>query len=155
MTTLHLGVVEQPYGQAGAKTTGDIAEILEQKYGLFTAFVDIHQPVIEHELETSLAGAIETMFGQRRPDFDRVRANAFNSGLGAIEELFRDAIDMRVYDGRLPGVPTQAALNGVRHSWKRPYKRRGGRQSKVQPGTPRASFFDTGLFSASFRAWVD
>lgn len=155
MTTLHLGVVEQPYGQAGAKTTGDIAEILESKYGLFTAFVDIHQPVIEHELENSLAGAIETMFGQRRPDFDRVRANAFNSGMAAIEDMFRSAIDMQVYNGRLPGVPTQAALKGVRHSWKRPYKRRGGRRSKVQPGTPRASFFDTGLFSSSFRAWVD
>ena len=155
MTTLHLGVVEQPYGQAGAKTTGDIAEILESKYGLFTAFVDIHQPVIEHELENSLAGAIETMFGQRRPDFDRIRANAFNSGLGKIEEMFRDAIDRQVYDGRISGVPTQAALNGVRHSLKRPYKRTGRRRGRVQPGTPRASFSDTGLFSSSFRAWVD
>ena len=155
MTTLHLGVVEQPYGQAGAKTTSDVAEILESKYGLFSAFVDIHQPVIEHELENSLAGALETMFGQRRPDFDRIRAGAFNSGMAALEELFRDAIDMQVYNGKLPGVPTQAALNGVRHAWKRPYKRTGRRRGKVQPGTPRASFFDTGLFSSSFRAWVD
>ena len=65
--------------------------------------------------------------------------------MGGIEEMFRDAIDRRAYDGRIPGVPTQAALMGVRHSRKQPYKR----------GSSRASFFDTGLLSSSFRAWVD
>lgn len=155
MPTLHLGVVDQPYGNAGAKTTGDVGEILEAKYGLFSVFADMHSQVIAHEVENSLQGALETMFGQRRPDFDRIRANAFNSALSGIEDLFRSAIDQQVYDGKIPGVPTQAARMGVRHSWKRPYKRTGGRQSKVQPGTPRASFFDTGLLSSSFRAWVD
>ncbi|HEY4152141.1 MAG TPA: hypothetical protein VGM38_02355 [Pseudolysinimonas sp.] len=148
-------MVDQTYGHAGAKTTGDVAEILQAKYGLFSVFAEMHGPVIAHEVENSLQGALETMFMQRRPNLDRIRANAFNSATGGIEELFRDAIDMQSYDWKIRGVPTQAALNGVRHSWKRPRKRGGPRRSKVQYGDPRASFFDTGLLSSSFRAWVD
>jgi hypothetical protein len=155
MPTLHLGVVDQPYGQAGAKTTGEVAEILEGKYALFSVFVNMHAPVIAHEIENSLQGAMETMFGQRRPNIDRIRANAFNAATAGIEELFRDAIDMQSYDGKIKGVPTGAALKGVRHSWAKKGKGKGIRRGKVQYGAPRASFFDTGLLSSSFRAWVD
>lgn len=154
MPTLHLGEVDLPYAQGGT-TTGDVGEILEAKYGLYSVFADAHGPQIAEAVENSLNGAMETIFMQRRPDFDRLRINAFNSATQVIEDLFRDAIDRRAYDGIIRGVPTKASLMGVRHSWKRPYRRRGGRQSKVQPGQPRASFFDTGLLSASFRAWVD
>jgi len=153
--TLHLGVLDQHYGQAGAKTTGEIGDILEGKYGLFSVFADMHGQQIQDEVTNALMGTVETMVMRPRADIDRLRANAFASATGKIEEAFRDAIDKQLYDGRIPGVPTQAALDGVRHSWKRPYRRRGGRQSNVQPGQPRASFFDTGLLSSSFRAWVD
>jgi hypothetical protein len=154
--TLHLGELDQPYGNAGtAISTYEVGVILEAKYGLYSTFADMRSPQIASEIENSVVGALETMFMQRRPDIDRVRANAFKSAESKIGELFRDAIDQRIYDGRIHGVPTQAALKGVRSSWKRPYRRRGGRQGKVQPGAPRASFFDTGLLSSSFRAWVD
>jgi hypothetical protein len=145
MPTLHLGVVDQVYGNAGAKTTYDIGMILEAKYGLFSAFADMQGPAISQAIENSLEGALETMFSQRRPDLDRIRATAFDSAMGDIEERFRDAIDQRAYDGRIPGVPTKAAQMGVRHSRKRPYR----------AATSRASFFDTGLLASSFRAWVD
>jgi hypothetical protein len=156
MPTLHLGEIDQPYGNAGAKTTGEVGEILEAKYGLYSAFVEIHAPVIVHEIENSIEGTLETMFMQRRPDFDRLRANVFQAAMSPIEELFRDAIDMQSYDNKLPGVPTGAALMGIRHSLKRPRSRR---IAKVRGGKtiggPRPSFFDTGLLSSSFRAWVD
>jgi hypothetical protein len=142
-TTMHLGVLEQPYGRAGSKTTFDVAEILEAKYRLFSVFVSMHEPVIQHEIDNALRGAIETaMMGGPVPVN---AASALSGASSGIEELFRDAIDMQSYDGKIPGVPTGAALRGVRHSFKRAYVRRD----------PRPSFFDTGLLSASFRAWAD
>jgi hypothetical protein len=155
MPTLHLGQLEQPYGRAGAQTTYDIGVILEAKYGLYSTFADLRGPQIANAIENSLQGALETMFLQRRPNFDRIRQGAFKSAEGDIETLFRDAIDQKIYDGVIKGVPTQAALSGVRHSWSRPYKKTGKRRGKVQYGAARASFFDTGLQSANFRAWVD
>jgi hypothetical protein len=141
MPTLHLGVFDQPYAKAGSTTTGDVAQILEAKYGLFSAFVEMHEKVINHVIEQSLQGAIETMLagGPTGPE------RGFEAATTELEELFRDAIDMQSYDGKLPGVPTGAALRGVRHSYKRPYVKRD----------PRPSFFDTGLLSSSFHAWVD
>ena len=65
--TLHLGVVDQSYGHAGAKTTGDVAEILEAKYGLFSVFADMQGPGIASEIENSLEGALETMFSAAPP----------------------------------------------------------------------------------------
>ena len=155
MPTLHLGELIQSYGHAGAKDTGQVGAILESKYGLYSKFADIRDKQISDALVNSLNGALETMFVQRQPNFDRIRATAFQSAMGEIEDLFRTAIDSQAYNGLIPGVPTQAARMGIRHSWKRPYRGRGGRQGKIQPGSPRASFFDTGLLSASFRAWVD
>lgn len=138
MTTLHLGVLDMPYARAGSKTTFDVAQILETRYGLMQAFLDMHAPVIAYEVENSLRGAIETvmMGGRGQP---------FASATEQIEVLFREALSMQSYDFRVPGVPTQAALAGVRHRFKRAYVRRD----------PRPSFIDTGLYQRSFRAWVD
>lgn len=151
---MHLGVVEQPYGYAGAAAdTGIVAESLEQKYGLFTAFATMNENAISQQIENSLEGAFETMFITGKWS----RLGAFNTAMSAIEDSFRTAIDMRAYDGKLKGVPTRAAQMGVRHSKKNPFGRwRGrGKNKHFEPWPPRASFFDTGLFSSSFRAWVD
>jgi len=154
VTTLHLGELDQPYAyDNNGQTTGDVAEALEQRYGLFSAFVNMNEDAISQQVENSLEGAFETMFmtGQ----FSRL--GAFNTATSGIEDLFRTAIDMRAYDGRLKGVPTRAAQMGVRHSKKNPFGRwRGrGKNKHFEPWPPRASFFDTGLLSSSFRAWVD
>lgn len=154
MTTLHLGVVDIPYGKKGAKTTGDVAAILEAKYGLFTAFVEMHSKVIQFNIEQSLKGHVENMM--MGAPIKSAAGAAFAQGMADIEFDFRDAIDKQSYDGKLPGVPTQAALMGIRHSLK---SARARRQAFVRGGKtvggPRPSFFDTGLLSASFRAWVD
>ena len=166
MTTLHLGVTDIPYswgqkqaggissakamhaakkgtGSGGGTSTGDVAEILQKKYGLFTAFMDIHQKVIEWEIENSLRGAFETAIIRKIPGG---MLNAYATATSGIEELFKDALTMQTYDHRIKGVPTGAALAGIRHSFKNP--RQGAAKG------PRPSFIDTGLFRASFRAWV-
>lgn len=73
------------------------------------------------------------------------RQRAYAQAAGDIEDRFKQAISMREFDGRIPGVPTQASLRGVNHRMKRPYVKRG----------PRPSFRDTGTFSSSIRSWVD
>lgn len=157
MSVLHLGELEQVYGRAGAKTTGDIGEILEAKYGLYSAFASLRGPQMAQEVENSVWGAIETLNMQRAfPDPAAFRKRAFASATSRIEELFRDAIDQRAFDGKIRGVPTQAALMGIRHSLKNPRSRRiARRRGGKTVGGSRPSFFDTGLLSASFRAWVD
>jgi hypothetical protein len=141
MPTLHLGVVDEPYAKGG-KTTGDVANILEEKYGLFSAFVEMHAPVIQHVVENSLQGSIETML---MGGGGSAGASYLSTATTELEELFREAIDMQSYDFKLPGTPTKAALRGVKHAYAKPYARRD----------PRPSFFDTGLLSSSFKAWVD
>lgn len=164
MPTLSLGVTDIPYawgqkagggisaakamsaarkgtGTGGGKTTGDVAEILEAKYGLFSKFVEMHAPVIQHEIENSLRGHLESVL-MGKPIGDT--ATAFAAATAGIEELFRDALTMQSYDFRIPGVPTQAALSGVSHRFKHPYAARG----------PRPSFIDTGLLVSSFRSWT-
>jgi hypothetical protein len=142
MPTLHLGVNDMPYNRRGGMTTHGVAMILEARYGLFSAFVDMHAPVINHVVENSLQGAIETMLmGGGTGNASAGLATATSE----LEDLFREAIDMQSYDFKLPGTPTGAAQRGVRHSFAKPYARRD----------PRPSFFDTGLLSSSFRSWVD
>lgn len=131
-----------PYAKAHGKTTGDVAQILEAKYGLMQAFVDMHRKVIEHEIETSMARTLETALirGGKLP-----RGGPLAGAMSEIEHLFKDALTMQSYDFKIAGVPTAAALAGVSHRFKRAYVRR--------PSRP--SFVDTGLYMASFRAWVD
>lgn len=141
MTILHLGVLDVSYAWGG-KTTGDVATILEAKYHLMQTFADMSERQIAAAVTSSLHGAMETI-AMGGPSGKR--GQAFAAAGASIETMFRDAIDSQAFDNRIPGVPTMAALNGVRHSRKRAYVKR----------EPRASFFDTGLLASSFRAWVD
>lgn len=141
-TTLHLGVTDLPYGKKGSKSTGDVAEILEARYGLVEKFVDMHAAVIQHDIENSLQGALETL-AMGGPAAGPARALA--TAASAIEDTFKQSLTMQSYDGKIGGVPTGAALRGVNHRMKRPYVRR----------SPRPSFIDTGLFQSSFRVWAD
>lgn len=141
VTKIHLGVTDIPYATKGHSiTTGAVAQILEDRYGLFSAFVAMHEKVIQHDIENALRGSLENMIVRGAPS-----KVPLATALSDIEELFRDAISMQSYDFKLPGVPTQAALRGVNRRMKRPYVRRG----------PRPSFRDTGTLMNSFRAWVD
>ena len=167
MTVLNLGVIDVPYtvevpqkvrravhrvargdgkdrapkthtaAPAGGETTGDVASILEAEYGVMAFFWERHGQEIADLAVSSMAGAAETvMMGGVQPD------DLFVSLYPKIEKMFRDFLDAMEMDGQ-PGVPTQAALEGVNH------------RLKLKRGDPRPSFIDTGIYQASFKAWLE
>lgn len=152
---LHLGVVDLPYshgdqgksktGRQRASTTGDVAEILESKYGVMQFFWDAHQNEVVDELSDSLQGAFESLL-MRAPQ----PRDPLASAASKIEELFQRMIDSREMDNKVPGVPTAASLEGVSHRFKK-------KKSKNKQGVrdSRPSFYDTGLYQSSFKCWSE
>lgn len=142
--TLHLGVLVQPYRsstkRAGALTTGDVAGLLEARYGLMHAFYRVNQDVISGAIAKSIEGATESLLMGRRVD-------PWGYATQLIQREFRHFISSKQAEQvGIPGTPTKAALRGVNHRKKHPYAKRNAR---------RPSFRDTGLYMASFRSWVD
>lgn len=122
-------------------TTGDVADALERRYGLFSMFTVLEGKTITDTVEAAALGQLENLLagGPRRNRFLE------DVDLQPIEAAFRKGIDDRIFDGRMPGTPTRAALRGVDHRLSRPYAR---------GNPPRPSFRDTGTLQASFRAFV-
>lgn len=153
MTTLHLGVVEFPYSEPAktdkktqpekgdnARTTGEVAGYLEDKYHVMEHFFQAHGPDIVKALETSIAGALEDLL-MGAP----ARPNVNEQALSTIKKDFSKFLSSKEMDGLgYPGVPTAASLKGVNHRMK---------NKKGTPGRP--SFIDTGLYETSFKAWID
>ena len=140
MTTLHLGVTEASYAHGG-KTTGDVAEILEDKYHIFEHFWQLHREKIVAELSGAVVGAFESVVMGSPPPADPHAA-----AMTEVQQLFNVFLDQREMDALgYPGIPTAASLAGVNHRLKHPYRKR----NKSRP-----SFVDTGLLENSMRAWV-
>ena len=123
-----------------AISTGDVAEILEDKYHLFEVFYELHAQRIADMFAESAAGALESVL-LGAPASLRLTADAGQE----IETRFKDAISAREYDNFIPNVPTAAARKGINHRLIHPY-------AKANPERP--SFRDTGLLQASFKAWT-
>lgn len=143
MTTLHLGVTVLPYADKSGTTTGDVAEILEARYGIMQSFVDtLGEEAITKALEMSARNAVEAiMMGSNSAGL-----NLTAEGEQEIETAFRLYLEQDEMAGRVAGVPTQAALKGVNHRLKHP-------NAKGNP--ERVSFIDTGLYEASMKAWTE
>jgi hypothetical protein len=143
--TLHLGFVDVPYADVipgSVSTTGDVAEILEAEYHIVENFYELKQGQISDEVELSLTGALESMLQGAPPTID-----AFGEANGAIQQMFKVFLTSKEMEAMAyPGVPTQAALDGVNHRLLHPY-------AKANPRRP--SFIDTGLYENSFISWVD
>jgi hypothetical protein len=158
MTVLHLGVVDQPYRHVGhrkaskrgkrivkaakisSRSTYEVACILEAKYGIMHHFFKAHENEIIEAMINAYEGAREQV--QLTGRFIDPSADGIND----IQIMFNRFIDEKEMDRMgVAGVPTAAALHGVSHRFFHPYAKRG----------PRASFYDTGLYEDSFRAWVD
>lgn len=162
--TLHLGVIDIPYSnhQAPAKvpqakkgkknkpikpksdgstkTTGEVAEILEEKYGVLDTFAFARLPDIAKALEESIAGELETLLMGGKPG-----GNPFQSAESSITTMMKKFISAQEIEHMgIEGVPTQAALNGVNHRLKHPYAKKNQR---------RPSFMDTTLYWQTLRAW--
>lgn len=172
-SVLHLGVVDVPYADvsyerskskkfrtggakrpqqdaAGSKpntkTTGDVAEILEEKYHIMEAFFDaLGADMIAKSLEQSVEDAIADIQNGAPAKGLQITLQAEQE----METAFRIFIDQQEMDGTgtsgLP-IPTRAARHGVNHRLLHPY-------AKGNPARP--SFRDTGLYEASFKAWID
>ena len=149
MPTLHLGVLDIPYQQARKKrarrtaatvTTGEVAEWLENRYGVMRAFYEQHEQEIADQLAQSLVDAGEALM-QSAP----VTVDPFGAATSQIEDGFKQFLALGEMDKLgVPGVPTAAAQAGVSSRFKKG-KGRG----------PRPSFVDTGTYSASMKAWID
>ena len=152
MPVLHLGVAVQSYGErstkkgnkivAGSPDTGDVAQWLEDKYGLMRAFFTAHEQDIADALSESVGDALEIMLNGGPETMD-----GFGAGASRIEEMFKDFISSQEAEQvGIAGTPTGAALRGVNHRLKHPY-------AKANPRRP--SFRDTSLYVSSFKCWVD
>jgi hypothetical protein len=152
MPVLHLGVDDIPYSEApppvkrGRKpagtaneTTGDVAEILEDKYHIIQIFYEQHQKDVALALESSLVGALESLLLGAPTNL-----SPLGEATDKIQTAFKRFLSEKEMD-RLgyPGIPTKASLMGISHRF------------KGKKGSPRPSFIDTGLYENSFRSWVD
>lgn len=134
---ISLGVIDLPYKDGKSVSTGDVAEILEDKYHVMAAFADMHRDEIAQALSHSLMGVLENkLMGAPIPE------NPYRQAEEDIGVAFRQFLDLEDMAGRFEGVPTEAALKGVNRRLKR---RRGAR---------RPSFIDTGQYQASFKAEI-
>lgn len=149
--TLHLGVIDLPYGhqdpaRPGRKpaktpneTTGEVAQILEDKYEIMGTFFALHGEQILDAMAQGLVADMENRAMGAPPGLD-----PFASAMAYGEQLFRTFLEQKELDGVVGGVPTKASLDGVSHRFK---------GKKGAPGRP--SFVDTGTFSAAFKMWSD
>ena len=156
MKQLHLGVVDVAYSDKdGTTTTGDVAGYLEDEYHIMRVFYEMNEEFINQTLADTYAGMIETMnqgnqLGSINGEvISRIgKRKLAGAGInGKIEERFRDFLDSGELNQMLPAEQqSAAAAAGVNHRKKRPY---------VKKNKPRQAFIDTGLYQASFRAWID
>lgn len=138
MTTLHFGVIDQPYPREN-RTTGEVAEILEAKYHIMEIFYRRYATKIGDQIDNSMMGALESLLMGQSVD-------PWGPAAQAIQQQFRDFISSREVESMgIPGTPTYAALMGYSRRRKHPHAR----------GPRRPSFRDSGLYMGSFRVWVD
>lgn len=154
MTTINFGVNDLPYshsadtgkvkkgktkGSAVTSTTGEVAEILEEKYHIMEIFWELHGNEVVEDYSEALVGSFEGLL-QGAP----VSPNALAAGNAEVEARFRKFLTMKEMDSLgIPGVPTKAAQAGVSSRF------------KGKHGPPRPSFVDTGLLENSFQSEVE
>lgn len=126
----------------GSPTTGDVAEILEDHYGVMRAFYEAHQQDVAQLLVEAVAGHIENLKLGAPTD-----TSPFAAAESAIQEKFKEFIESGADERQaIPGTPTAAALRGVNHRLKHPY-------AKSNPRRP--SFIDTGMYVDSIAVSVE
>jgi len=137
---LLLGVNEVTYSDAGkATTTGQVAEYLENDYHVMRTFVELNEDYVGEQLANAVAGEIESVAQGKPPSLD------FTGPMNRIEERFRDYLDRGEWRG-VSGQTVAAADAGVSHRKK---------NSHAKKNKARTAFVDTGLYQASFRAWLE
>lgn len=141
--SLTLGVVDTPYAAPGKSTTttGDVAQILEDKYHVMQIFAIENEAKIASLItEAALKEIARVASGKGRSD------KPFFGATQKIDEAFRDFLDSGQMEAIMPITqPIAAAQMGVNHRKKAGYNK--GREA-------RPAFIDTGLYQQSFTSWV-
>jgi len=135
MLTLNLGEVVIPYAEKG-KTTGEVGEILEQKYNVMQIFADQNIRLIADLIEDNLAGALENLHAGKE-----IGDDIFEGAGSKIEQRFREFIDNGEH-----GIITKSKLNPLSGTRKK-------RQYRKAKG--KTVFWDTGAYSRNFKVWVE
>ena len=153
MPVLHMGVLDIPYAKRGGVTTFQIATWLEEKYHIMETFYNLHQnDVVLASIENSLKGALENLaLGGPLND------NMYQSAGDKITSSFKLFLSASEIESQgIPGVPTQAALDGVNHRMKNPYGKwvKRGKKKKFVRNPRRPSFIDTGTYQSTSISWV-
>jgi len=129
-TSIHKG-----YGEG--KTSADVAQELEDNYGLVETFWNQIEDKVAERLEDALSEQFEEIV-----KMDQVPKKLIPDAFAEqIIDDFKGFLDHEEH-----GIKTTAARRGVSHLLPRPYAR---------SNPPRPSFIDTGLYRASFRAWTE
>ena len=151
---LNLGVMDIGYSdaQGGAKTTGDVAQILEDKYHVMETFFYWRQAKIEQYIADAVGDQIAELFTGSMGGNSLVEAGE------NIQQEFRDFLDLGEMQSILQSMTASeqqyylnstggfsgAGSRGVNHRKKHPYSAK----NKARP-----AFIDTGLYQRSARAW--
>lgn len=135
---IHLGVIDvlEPNGISSF----DLATILEDKYGLFSNFVEFGLDDLDKILAKSAEDALANILAGAPVTID-----PFADAMQDIEHLFKEEYlsQQGVERIGIPGVPTQAALEGKSIRFKN------------KKGPRRPSFIDSGTLQSSFKAWTE
>jgi hypothetical protein len=122
------------------ETTGDVAELLEARYKIFTSFVERYNDQIAALFAESMENALVNLMAGAPP-----ANNPYAEAESKVEELFQRYIEREEMIGT-PGVPTKAALKGINMRLAHPF-------AKGNPRRP--SFIRSGLLVNSIKVWVD
>ena len=167
-----IGVRNLPHGDGDADEpigTSELAQILEAKYGIFSAFLAANAKWVNEQIAEAYAGAALSAIANNdmpvAPPMVRVAEELAHRLYEEISSGNIEQLDLG------PGhVPTQAALMGVNHrfktglngvapSQKEAFKKRQAKLPRKdrEPlmGKRRPSFIDTGVFLNSIAAWVE
>ena len=155
---LNLGVIVVPEPNENGKDidSWQLGVELETRYGLFSNFYKLHQKDINTDIENALNLATKALIEGKTPE----RAMAYFSSAGdAITHKLHNFISLREIENMgIPGVPTQAALEGLtlRTKTGKVIKRvRKGMKYKQVIGERRPSFMYSGVFESSLKAWIE
>ena len=123
-------------GYGDGTNSAEVAKELEEKYALVDTFYLGIQDELADALEEVFSESAEIVMMGKPPK--KIPSDLVTK---KIEEEFRTYLDHEQH-----GIKTTAAQRGVSHLLPQPYSRKN---------PPRQSFIDTGLYRASFRAWIE
>lgn len=141
MSTLKLGVVDAAYSDGenvGATTTYEVAKILEEKYDVMNVFYKIHGKQIVEDIAQKY-----TQFATNLIEGNSTALKQKRWMLPKVDSAFRDYLANDEWQQETGNV-IKAAAEG-----------KTSRKKKKTYGTARPAFIDTGLYSRSFKAWIE